>query len=401
MINKIKNSIMLRRVTITIFFLSLYKIGSCILLPLIDKQAILEMNPTTLSSIATLSGASLDSFSILALGISPYILSSMAIQILCMFLPTMKKMQKEGRDGKKKIERITTICAIFLAFFQGYILIYSRNQTYEILPNSNWQTIAILAFLLTIGTMASIWIAQEISLKGLGNGTSVLILMSISEGMFKNFYTGYSAVAESSSISDAWSQLAIYGLLWIAALMITIIIELLQKPYKMRYNIGSGKEQISYYHIRLNNAGIMPLLFASILQTFISSFNWNIPEWVLYVGMFFIVIVFTYIYTYQSINPKETAEDLQYSHVYFDRIATQKQTEQFLQKQAILITGLNAIVLLIYMILPTIVNLITKMEIGNFIQIGGTTLLVFISIIVQVYDSLTSTRTELKIEKIV
>lgn len=399
--NKLKNNLMLKRILITVFYLILFKIGTYTLLPVIDREAILKMNPTTLSNVAMLSGASLDSFSILTLGISPYILSSMAVQILSMgILPTFKKWKKEGRDGRNKLERVTKGMAIAMAFIQGCALIYGKNKQFELLSNDSWIVIGILAAIMTVGTMIAIWIAGQISSEGIGHGSSVLILLNICEGMVKSMFTGVSYAQLVDA--DGWKmQVMLYGTFWIALLMITIMVELLQKPYKVRYNIGSSKEQISYYHIKLNNAGIMPLLFASILMAFIGGLDFEIPQLIVYGLAFILVVILTYVYTKQSLNPKETAEDFQRNHVYFDGISSKKGTEEFLQKKTLLITGINAVVLLIYMVLPTIVNTLTKMEIGTFVQIGGTTFLVFVSIVIQLFDSLLSTRHETKIETII
>ena len=399
MLNKFKENLMLKKVMVTLFYLLLFQIGVNTLLPFINRSVLLKMNPSTLANVALLSGASLDSFSILSLGISPYILSSMAMQILGMgILPTVKKWKEEGRSGRQKIDTMTKGIAIAMAFIQGWSLLYMRNQSYMLLPNNRWQTYAGLAALLTIGTMISIWIAGQITSNGIGQGSSVLILASISTGMFKNFFTGYTVVEEAGQ--NGLLQLGVYLAMWIVLFIVTLIIELLQKPHLIRYNLGTGKDSTTYYNLKLNNAGIMPLLFASIATSLIGTLDLGISKWVSYPIMFVIVVLFTYLYTYQSIDPKELTKDFQVNHLCFDGIATRKETIDFLKKRILQLTVLNSIVLLIYMVLPSIVNTITKMLIGDFVQIGGTTLLVFVSIVIQMYDSLNSTRTEQNIEKL-
>lgn len=399
MLKKFKDNLMLKRTMVTLFYLLLFQIGVNTLLPFIDRSVLLKLNPSTLANVAILSGASIDSFSILSLGISPYILSSMAMQILGMgIIPQVKKWKDEGRSGRQKIDMMTKIIAIIMAFIQGCSLLYSRNQYYMLLPDNRWQTYVGLAALLTVGTMISIWIAGQITSNGIGNGSSVLILASISTGMFKNFFTGYTAVNESGE--NGLLQLGVYLAMWIIMFVITLIIELLQKPHLIRYNLGTGKDSTTNYNIKLNNAGIMPLLFASMATSLIATLDLGIPKWITYPVLFIVVVLFTYIYTYQSINPKDLSEDFRVNHLCFDGIATKKETIAFLKKRIYQLTLINAVVLLVYMVLPTIVNLITKMQIGDFVQIGGTTLLVFVSIVIQMYDSLNSTRTEQNIEKL-
>lgn len=399
MINKLKDNLMLKKLSVTIFYLLLFQIGTNTLLPFIDRSVLLKLNPSTLSNVALLSGASLDSFSILTLGISPYILSSMAMQILGMgIIPQVKKWKEEGRSGRQKIDMMTKGIAILMAFIQGWVLLSTRNATLFLLPDTRWQTYLGLSALLTIGTMISIWIAGQITSNGIGNGSSVLILASISTGLFKNFFTGYTAVQEADG--NALLQLGVYLTLWVIMFFVTLMVELLQKPHLIRYNLGTGKDCTTNYNIKLNNAGIMPLLFASIATSLINTLELGVSKWILYPLMFIVVVLFTYVYTYQSINPKELSKDFQINHLYFDGISTKKDTVSFLKKRILLLTGLNAVVLLVYMVLPTIVNTITKMQIGDFVEIGGTTFLVFVSIVVQMYDSLNSTRTEQNIEKL-
>ena len=396
--NKFKENLMLKKISVTIFYLLLFQIGTNIILPFIDRRILLLMNPSTFAGVATLSGASIDSFSILTLGISPYILSSMLVQILGMILPTIKRWKEEGRNGRTKIDTLTKIMAIAMAFIQGLVIIRSNSVMYSLfLPEQSWVIYVVLAGLMTVGTLIAIWIAGQITSNGIGNGSSVLILASISSGIFQSFYTGYTSVPEGE---NALAQFGFYLAMWLMLFFATIVIELLQKPYLIRYNLGTGKDSTTNYNIKFNNAGIMPLLFSSILMSLVGLIEIEISDWIIYPVSFAIVVLFTYMYTYQSINPKELAEDFQINHLCFDGIATKKETIKFLKQRVLLLTTMNALVLLAYMTLPSSINTVTGMAIGNYVQIGGTTFLVFVSIVVHMYDSLLSTSTEQNIEKL-
>ncbi len=389
-----------KRILFTLAVLAIFVIGTGIVVPG-AKQITSDLGFLELLNL--MSGGSLKTFSIFALGVMPYISASIITQLLQMdIIPYFKELKEEGATGRQKINRINRYLGILFAFVQGYIF------SYAYLKGMGTLTVMKTTLYLTAGSSLLIWLADEVTNKGIGNGMSLLIMAGIVQSLPNTFTTAFNDLVNSGNFSTgagiAWFIL--FVLVYILILVGVIFIETAQRripiQYSNRTSTAYNKEQ-SYIPIKLNSASVMPVIFASAFigipsliasvikneafKTFVKNYiNYtSFTGFILYVVLIF---VFGYVYTLMELNPDEMSENLDKNRSYIPGITPGEKTSQYLKYVITRLTVVGSIFLIIIATLPILMGKIPN--ISSSVTLGGTGLLIVVGVALETYKQLES-----------
>jgi len=396
-----------RKILYTLLLLLVYRIGSFIVLPGVDSSKLVAGSQTgVLEGILGLfTGGAFNRASIFALGVMPYISASIIIQLLGLAVPTITKLQKEGESGRKKINQWTRFLTIAIGLVQapGYIASTLPDGSYP--PGSSWMIGAVL--ILMCSTLFIMWIGERITDKGIGNGISLIIMTGIISDIPKGFIAEFKAWA-----SPFFFIIEIAVLLIIIGLVVAIIQAVRRIPVQMaKLNTGggnhlpSGEGARSYIPLRVNSAGVMPIIFAqaimfvplylqrsealqdsSILKSLTNPYGWG------YNGLLAIMIIlFTFFYTAIVTNPNQIADDLKRNGNFVPGIKPGKATAEFIDEVLSRITFPGGVFVALIAILPALVMMfgLTKSEqFGQFF--GGTSLLITVGVVLDLLQQIES-----------
>ncbi|MDQ5901225.1 MAG: preprotein translocase subunit SecY [Patescibacteria group bacterium] len=351
------------------------------------------------------SGGTLANFSIMALGLNPYINASIILQVLTMVFPKLEELQKEGDSGRRKINQYTRFLTVPLAVLQAigmYALLKSQGIIGTLGP------LDMLGFMLTMtaGTMIAVWLGELITEKGVGNGVSVLIFAGIVGSLPAMF-------GRTASTTDAQSSLGllVFGLLGIVVISSVILVNeatrkiAINYARRMRGNKAFGGQQ-THLPLRLNQAGVIPIIFAvslvllpSLFANFmLSSRNpalvnvgqfittWLDPNGLVYNLLYFLFVVgFTFFYTAVVFNPTKISEEVQKHGGFIPGVRPGTQTASYLNYILTRLTLVGATFLGLIAILPSLVRGATGIE---NIALGGTGILIVVSVVLETYKSI-------------
>jgi len=420
------NKTVLKKIGFTLLAFLVFKLLTYVTMPLIDSSSLTDLfnNSGFLGIVNSISGNALSNYSVIALGISPYITASIVIQMLQMdIIPALKEWSEEGEVGRAKISRLTRYVAIFLAFVQALAMTFafhsSQSQLFQF-GVADWATLGgrnlwfliyfYIAIVLTAGTAFMIWLADQITLKGVGNGSSMLIVAGIImsfPGTIASLIQYYitdpnSALTTVSPVQGACQGYALFGvsiLMFIIVLVAVTYMQDTQRKIPIQYanrpasSKFAGKSE-SNIPIKINTAGVIPVVFSSIILSLpmtvinylnISSstatnwfnqlFSYTQPiGFVLYV---ILIVVFTFFYAFILIKPQQMAENLQKQNAYIPGVRPGAETEAYITKTLFRVTVLGAIYLVLIASLPIITSAILGQ---NYAHIGGTSLLIIVGV---------------------
>jgi preprotein translocase subunit SecY len=351
------------------------------------------------------SGGTLSNFSIMALGLNPYINASIILQLLTMVIPKLEEMSKEGESGRQKINQYTRILTVPLCVLQAigvFALLKSQNLIVSLTP------VDLISFIMTLvaGTMLLVWLGEQITDHGVGNGISLLIFGGI---------VGRLPVALGQTFSTTNSQASL-GLISFAALSLAVIAGIIvvneatrQIPVhyakRMRGNKLYGG-QSTHLPLRLNQAGVIPIIFAVsivllpslIANVFLTSHNplmrsiaENINIWFAQTGFFYnafyfvLVVAFTFFYTAVIFNPKKISEDIQKYGGFIPGVRPGKPTSNYLNYILTRITLVGACFLGLVAILPELIQVATGVQ---TLLLGGTSILIVVSVVLETFKAI-------------
>lgn len=387
-----------KKVYFTFFCLFIFKLGTSITVPGTSSG----LNMGFLELLNVMSGGAMQNFSIFALGVTPYITASIIMQLLQMdIIPYFSDLAKQGQTGRNKLNQITRVLGIVLAFVQGYMF------SFAFIKNGTVAQYLEVSLVMTAGTCLLLWIGDEITKKGLGNGTSLIIMAGILATTPHMFTVAYSSLV--SSASNTWLGIGLFALFVIVYLIVVLGVlfeELAARRIPIQYanktnNVFSSKR--SYIPFKLNSAGVVPVIFASALisvPALIAQFSKNdkmmdfVQKWLslssLTGFLLFVVFVlaFSFFYTFIVIKPKEMSEDLQKSGGFIPGIRPGKETEKYISKVLIRLSVVGSIFLAIIAGLPYILSMTT--DLPTTVSIGGTGLIIVIGVILDTYKQLES-----------
>lgn len=402
---------LLKRIGITLALLFLFRITTWIPIPLLDTSSITDFVASNgfLAILNNFTGNALGRFSIMAMGISPYITASIVIQLLQMdIVPILKEWSEQGEAGKAKLNKTTRILGLVLAFVQSLVLllglgIAGNELIIDILVPSPFLYI-YMSLVVTAGTAFAMWLADLITRKGVGNGTSLLIVAGIITSL-------------PSMVTILWQKYITNGgggwdivifisiiLIYLAVLLGVTYLELAKRKVPIQYanrQAGQGKTE-SNLPIKLNTSGVIPVIFASTIlsiplsivgmfdkdtstMTSLESwldqiFNYQQPiGFVLYVGL---IIVFSFFYSFLMMNPEKVADNLSKSNSYIPGVRPGMDTQNFIAKLMFKITLLGTVYLVILAALPIITSVVFGFNgtESQAIVLGGTSLLIVVGV---------------------
>ncbi|MCK7487938.1 MAG: preprotein translocase subunit SecY [Bacillus subtilis] len=425
-----QNKDVLKRIGFTLLAFLVFKLLTYVTMPLIDASSLSDLfdNSGFLGIVNSISGDALRNYSVIALGISPYITASIVIQLLQMdIIPILKEWSEEGEVGRAKISRTTRYLAMVLAFIQALAMTFAFHSSQASLFNfgvSDWATANgrnlwflvyfYIAVVLTAGSAFMIWLADQITMKGIGNGSSMLIVGGIIisfpgtiASLIQYYITDPNSVLPS--VSEVQGEFAGYALFAVSILMFIIVlvgitymqsatrkipIQYANRPASSKF---AGKSE-SNIPIKLNTANVIPVIFASILLslpgTVFTYIEWGATPaaatWQNWLNQIFtysepigfflyivLIILFSFFYSFILINPEKTADNLQKQNAYIPGIRPGSETEAYVTKTLFRVTVIGALYLVVVAALP----IVTSMVLGHsYSQIGGTSLLIIVGV---------------------
>jgi preprotein translocase subunit SecY len=422
-----------QKILLTLLFLAIYRVGWQIPLPVVDQAQMTEFFGKAadtglgalMSQVAVFSASQLNQATIFGLGIMPYISASIIFQLLASVWAPLEKLQKEGETGRKKINEYTRYATVVIClgqswfflsqFLVGQGLIKDQFLVDGRLPLT-WQIVTVLT--MTAGTVFLMWLGEQIDEYGIGNGISLLIMAGILAGMPQAGRTLMETI--SPELGGAPGQLGIETLIVLAVLFVGVVVGVVfitqgqrriptqsAKHVRGRRVYGGGKQ---YLPLRVNQAGVMPIIFASSLLLFPQMLLQALSSWqptseflrtmsdsfqrgtsftynILYIVMIFF---FCYFWTAITFNPKDMANNLKDFGTFIPGYRPGKRTADYLEKVMVRITYVGAAFLALVAILPTVVAgaLNINYQVAQFY--GGTGLLIAVSVafdLVQKIDS--------------
>ena len=399
------------KITFTLILIFIYRIGSFIVLPGIDPNKLTALTDSTQSGMLglldTFVGGAFSKASIFALGIMPYISASIFMQLMTILVPQMAKIQKEGESGRKKINQWTRYLTVIVTAFQAAAYIgYLKSLGDAVIPAFSSYFWISTVVILTVGTLFVMWLGEKITDKGLGNGTSIIIMIGILAHLPQSFGQEW----------DARITRGAGGILIILIeilLLITVIlgvILLVQGTRKVPVNYAKqivGNRQFggarNFLPLKVNASGVMPIIFAQAILFLPTLFSaGGTAAWTQYftdhtkIGYMIIysvaVIAFTFLYTALIFNPKQMADELKRNNGFIPGVKPGQPTADYIGTIMDRITLPGAVLLAFVGILPGIIQLLFGMQQGFATFFGGTSLLIMVAVIL---DTLQQIETQL------
>ncbi|AUD12637.1 MULTISPECIES: preprotein translocase subunit SecY [unclassified Planococcus (in: firmicutes)] len=403
------------KIFFTLAMLIIFRIGTFVPVPNVDASVLQATDQMGLIGfLNTFGGGALANFSILAMGIMPYITASIIVQLLQMdVVPKFAEWAKQGEVGRRKLAQFTRYFTIVLAFIQAIGMSYGFNQMYggTLIQDDSIATYVVIAIVLTAGTAFLLWLGEQITAKGVGNGISIIIFAGIVAavpGAINQLY--------AQQIQGAGDQLpvniAIMALLALAVVAITVLVIYVQQalrkiPIQYAKRVaGRGQSstgQQTHLPLKVNAAGVIPVIFAVAFiitpQTIASFFGanafteaiQNTFDYTRPVGMIIyvaLIIAFTYFYAFIQVNPENVADNLKKQGAYIPGIRPGKNTQDYLTSVLYRLTFVGAIFLSVISVLP--IFFINIANLPQSAQIGGTSLLIVVGVALETMKQLES-----------
>ncbi len=405
-----------KRIIYTLSLLLVYRLGCFIVLPGIDASMLATLQDNANQGLVGLlnmfSGGAFGNASIFALGVMPYISASIVIQLLGVFVPYFRKLQMEGESGRKKMNQMTRVLTILIICIQAPAYLASIHaqipaEAFVAVRNLGWSNFVfnlVSTIILMAGSMFVMWLGERITDRGIGNGISIIIMIGIVARL------PYAIVAEVgekiSTTNGSWLLLIIEFVVWFFVIVATIAIVQAVRKVPVQYAkrvIGNrqygGVRQ--YIPLKINAAGVMPIIFAQALMLFPILFSrWDATRGLAatlsnYTGFWYnflfalLVIIFTYFYTAVTVNPTMMAEDMKRNGGFIPGVKPGKKTVEYLDSVMSRVTLPGSIALALIAIFPAIAM---KLGVSNSFAsfYGGTSLLILVGVVLDTLQQIES-----------
>lgn len=389
-----------KRILFTLGCLAIFALGTNIMVPGAKE---ITQNLGFLELLNLMSGGGLKSFSVFALGVGPYITASIITQLLQMdIIPYFKELKEQGATGRQKINRINRYLGIIFAVIQGYFF------SYAFLKGAGTGVIIRSTIYLTAGTSFLLWLGDEITKKGIGNGVSLLIMAGIVNTLPQTFITAFNELVLAETFTT-WAGIILFILFVIVYLGIIVGVIYMQQAerrvpiqYSNRTASAYGGEK-SFIPIKLNSVSVIPVIFASAIigipsliatvinKTAFTNFVDNYINYTSYTGFLLymvLIFLFGYFYTLLELNPDEMAENLDKSRSYIPGVTPGEATSKYLKYVITRLTVVGTLGLMVIAALPIIFSKISNLS--SNVTIGGTGLLIVVGVALETYKQLES-----------
>jgi preprotein translocase subunit SecY len=401
------------KIIVTLLLIFIYRLGSHIVLPGIDPNKLANLDNSTkggmLGLLDAFVGGAFSKASIFALGIMPYISASIFMQLMTILVPQIQKIQKEGDSGRKKINQWTRYLTVIVTAFQaaayiGYLTSTNREALLPAYSSFFWLSTVII---LTSGTLFVMWLGEKITDKGLGNGTSIIIMIGILARLPQSFMQEFYAKQTRGGGGLLIFMVEIAILIAIIMGLIVLVQGVRKVPVNYAKQIVGNRQfggARQFLPLKVNAAGVMPIIFAQaimFLPTIFAGFQTSGKSWSLYftdhsnfvymIIYSIMVIGFTFLYTALIFNPKQMADDLKRSNGFIPGIKPGQPTTDYIGNIMDRITLPGAVLLALVGILPGIAQRFGVTQ-GFATFFGGTSLLIMVGVVL---DTLQQIETQL------
>ena len=421
--NALKTPDVRKRILYTLLLIVIFRLGCYITVPGVNSITLNEAmnsNNGIAGLIDIISGGAFSRFSVFAMSISPYITASIVIQLLAMIIPSLERLTKEGgEEGRKKINRYTKILTLVLALVEA-IGVFVSYKSSGIFVNTNFATGAMIVIALVAGTSILMWLGDEITSKGIGNGISMIIFVGIISGLPSFVTTLWNLIMTDAGFSTTGLLMAI-GILIGAIILVAgvVFVQQAERRVPVQYSkkvVGRKMVGAQNTHIplKLAMAGVMPIIFASsfltfpamIIQIFVSDigsktgflaglYKFSIATSSSSVGIGYsianalvylvLIMAFTFFYTYATFNPAEVSNNIKQNGGFIPGIRAGKPTTEYLSSIISKLTWFGGFFLAIIAILPMLLRF-TSLNIA----FGGTSILIVVGVALETIQQLES-----------
>ena len=384
-----------RKLLYTVALLAVYRIGSFVPVPGVDAVGLARQlgvdGGNIFGFLNLFTGGALERFTVFAQGVSPYITASIVMNLLGIVVPSLEKLSKEP-DGAKVIAKYTRYATVVLAIIQAFGTTMMA-RAWGVMTNPNVFTLSLVTLTLTAGTMFTVWLGEKISEKGIGNGISLLIFVNIVAAMPAQTLNAIRAVGEGGLHP---LSLVVYFLITVVVIGAVVMITKGERKVPVQYakrvvgrKVYGG--QSTHIPLKVNQAGVIPVIFASSVLTFPLTLAQFIPavdvinRWLGYgtfgYNVLYVILVFffTYFYTAVTFNPTEVATNMKKNGGYIPGLRPGKPTSDYLDKILSRITLPGAFFLAAIAVLPFVVAAVTRIP-SNILSFGGTGLLIIVGV---------------------
>ena len=421
------NKEIVNRIFFVVMILFVFRIGAAITVPGVTVQDVDFQTNNALSLLNLLGGGALQSFSVFALGVSPYITSSIIVQLLGMdVLPALTELSKQGQSGRKKMEMTTRYLTLLLGAVQAYGIVRTmETSSFITLNDTSFWSYAYIVTVLMAGGMLVMWLGDQITTKGIGNGISVIIFAGIVrslplqiEGAYNNWVL-LTLGLDVTILLRGIFQFSIYVLAFILIIAFVTFIESSKRKIPVQNAGKSGSAQYakaSFLPMKINSAGVIPVIFASsimlapsVIVSFITGANPN-AEWLKIFDSsatvtmpwfndetfqfpwgltiyLFLTVIFTFFYSNLQINPQRLSENFQQNGSYIPGIRPGVETERYVTKVLNRITVLGATSLAFIAALPIVLVLLNIVP-DQSLALGGTGLIIVVGVAIEINNQI-------------
>ncbi len=423
MFNTLKNAWKIpdlrKKLLFTLLIIIAFRFGSVVPVPFLDASALSEImasaNETALGYVNMLTGGAFANATLFAMGITPYINSSIIIQILTVAIPPLERMAKEGEEGRRKIAAITRYVTVALGLIQGTAYYFFLKNSGVTLYNEGFSAvfsavIIILAF--TAGTALIMWMGEQINQKGVGNGISIILFAGIVARLPVTVGQVWSYFSAAMQSPESYSQYFIFAPLFVILFLAVIWVIVFMNDSERRIPVQYAKKvvgrkvyggQSTFLPIKVTMSGVMPVIFASAILSIPSTIRMFITNpsgfwegffnafstsgWLYSVLYLLLIIMFAYFYMTIQYNPIEMANNLRANNGTIPGIRPGRPTAEFISKILSKVTLIGAIFLAVVAILPIIYGNLTGM---HGLTMGGTSVIIMVGVALETVKQIES-----------
>ena len=423
MFNTLKNAWKIpdlrKKLLFTLLIIIAFRFGSVVPVPFLDASALSEImasaNETALGYVNMLTGGAFANATLFAMGITPYINSSIIIQLLTVAIPPLERMAKEGEEGRRKIAAITRYVTVALGLIQGTAYYFFLKNSGVTLYNEGFSAvfsavIIILAF--TAGTALIMWMGEQINQKGVGNGISIILFAGIVARLPVTVGQVWSYFSAAMQSPESYSQYFIFAPLFVILFLAVIWVIVFMNDSERRIPVQYAKKvvgrkvyggQSTFLPIKVTMSGVMPVIFASAILSIPSTIRMFITNpsgfwegffnafstsgWLYSVLYLLLIIMFAYFYMKIQYNPIEMANNLRANNGTIPGIRPGRPTAEFISKILSKVTLIGAIFLAVVAILPIIYGNLTGM---HGLTMGGTSVIIMVGVALETVKQIES-----------
>ncbi len=424
LVNAFKNKDIRKKLLYTLMMLVVIRIGSLLPIPGVNTEyfstLLSGIKDGDLSYLSAFTGGSFEKMSLFALSITPYITSSIIMQLLTIAIPKLEEMQKEGEDGRKKIASITRYVTVGLALGESIAMAVGFGRQGLILGYQDYSTahyvtcVIVVVVALTAGSAALMWIGERITENGVGNGISIVLLINIISGMPNDFVTLYSSFVANKTIAYGVLAAAIIVAIIVAVVAMVCLLQDAERRIPVQYSAKvTGRRSVggqsSNIPLKVNTAGVMPIIFASsvmqfpvvITQLFFSSksYEWtkylssaywcriDMPKYSLGLLLYIVlVVIFAYFYTSITFNPVQIADNMKKAGGVVPGITPGKSTSEYLNRILNYIVFIGVVGLIIVALVPILCSGLFNAN----VSFGGTSIIIIVGVILETMKQIES-----------